>query len=648
MRNIGMSDSVIAPTADAPVEPVRGRSRWLRLIPLLLLLAAVWYVYAPSRKHMPHSDQLNFLVDTVGHDDFLDLVTRTYSYNRTRITSPGDTQLFRPVFFVWLSGLKAAFGTRFHYPQTVGIVLHCVVCVLLFFLVRRIFALNRDPAQGQPIGLPLALTAFYGLNYSIVEQVVWFNIQPYTLAIALMLGSVLLLLRGTRLDANTGSWRLSLAAAWLLMLIASFTYELGQFLAILAGLFLMATLPATRRRRLAMGAAFCAIAVIYQGVNQFDHRMHDNYPDDIGVADVLRKATPAATLEHATRYAVYTLVQPFMPIDVAAHREGKIFIAEDIWYHMLHSDPRRLDRFWPLGVRVNPSDRQPLLRTPLNVAGFLVFLLWIGLTVVGFILLWRQRDWKILALAALLAGVWATYAAMTVFGRMNMRPGFATLASNTHYNYMALLWAIAVSAIGLSRLQAAKSSVIGVPMHRLSAILIAGLTGLGIVSGSTVHRLNVDLSTRFYDQRVWLSSLREFIEAHEHEPDFRFAVAHDPLGRMPQICWVPVPSIYYQQYADRERATYVLTFPDARFRGIPMEEWQQEEDHTRLMPDFIRPGQVYPIFKLDDWYYAPSLTQCRDYFRTAGSSLVAHRDRSLVELMEWIKAHTPPPQAAAH
>ena len=129
---------------------------------------------------------------------------------------PGDTQLFRPLLFAWLSGLKACFGGHFEHCQLVSIVVHGVICVLLFILLRRLFAAADGPRLSPFIGLPFALTFFFALNYAIVEQVVWFHIQPYMVATALILGSVLLLLRGTEPELSRSSrcWCLAGPGCW--------------------------------------------------------------------------------------------------------------------------------------------------------------------------------------------------------------------------------------------------------------------------------------------------------------------------------------------------------------------------------------------------------------------------------------------------
>src|SRR5213075_3000061 len=66
---------------------------------LAILFGLVWLAYAPSLQQPPRSDQWCYLLDTRDRHDFGDLLRASYSYSRTRLMFPGDTELFRPVLF---------------------------------------------------------------------------------------------------------------------------------------------------------------------------------------------------------------------------------------------------------------------------------------------------------------------------------------------------------------------------------------------------------------------------------------------------------------------------------------------------------------------------------------------------------------------
>src|SRR5262249_29733045 len=152
----------------------------------------------------------------------------------------GDTPLFRPMFFVWLSGLKATFGVNFAACQLLGIGLHALVCVLFYLLLQRIFSRERMVRdwRSPATWLPFALAFFYALNYSLIEQVIWFNIQPYLLFVTLVLAALHLLVQITEKQTRFSVQLGCMVGSWILTLIASFTYELGQFFAMAVGLYL--------------------------------------------------------------------------------------------------------------------------------------------------------------------------------------------------------------------------------------------------------------------------------------------------------------------------------------------------------------------------------------------------------------------------
>ncbi|MBA4063582.1 MAG: hypothetical protein C0501_07675, partial [Isosphaera sp.] len=101
------------------------------------LAALVAAAYAPSLKHGPRADQWCYLIDTMEVHTVPGAVAATYSYNRTRIHSPGDTDLFRPVLFALLATEKVLFEGDQPRIQVIGIALHWVVCLLLLTVLRQ-------------------------------------------------------------------------------------------------------------------------------------------------------------------------------------------------------------------------------------------------------------------------------------------------------------------------------------------------------------------------------------------------------------------------------------------------------------------------------------------------------------------------------
>jgi hypothetical protein len=588
---------------------------------VLILLTAIALVYWPSLWHAPHSDQLVYYVDTLGHESFLDLVGHTYSYNRTRLVQAGDTQLFRPMFFVWQAGLKAFAGAYLEVCQGLGVVLHAVVCVLLWLLLRRIFQENR-PARGgrqSPARqLPFALAFFFALNYAIVEQVIWYNIQPYLVAIALMLAAILLLLKGTdTTEARSASKEIpclrgGLPAAWLLTLWATFTYEVAQFFAISAACFLAAT-PWTRwQKRCWVAATFVAIAVFYQAANFADRSYHTgSYSDDVSLTQLATRACDAATLEHASRYTLYTAVQPFLPCRISVFRHGKIRIAEELWYTGL---PWR----------------------PTLLLAWSVVAVWVALMLAG---MWRVRHRRSLCTALLLAGPTVAQAALIVLGRMNMRVGSTTLCYNSHYAYIGLLFALALSGALLASTQQFTGPITRRSAKVGAALLVLGLLALGVGSGYKVYRVNARIAENCRSYWEALPSLRSYIRAHRHEPNFRYALAWNPPELMPHSFEMPAPFLFYRRYADSEHATHVLWYENNRFTGLPMTEWRaSHSQETHLCGDFVQLGKKWQVFHRDGFFYAINFSQIRPFLACAApEGEDFYRDRDMANVLEWIR-----------
>ena len=176
--------------------PGHGLRRAWNWLGSLLVLALIAYAYGPSLRHGPRADQWTYLTETLGEYRFADVVAHTWSYSRTRMINPGDTQLYRPLLFVLLAVEKTLFGNDFLCWQATGVVLHSLVSLLLFLILRRIRALTvgADAARSVVDALPLVLTIFFATNFAILEQVIWSHIAGYLVLTALILTSLWLLL----------------------------------------------------------------------------------------------------------------------------------------------------------------------------------------------------------------------------------------------------------------------------------------------------------------------------------------------------------------------------------------------------------------------------------------------------------------------
>jgi hypothetical protein len=607
-----MNEGAAIPNREPIVTDSAARSdRWRLVLGSLILAAIVAVAYAPALHHLPHSDHANFILDTIDCNNFGDLLSHTYSFARTRVLCQGDTQLFRPALFVMLAALQEFVGLRWEWCQALSIALHMIACVLLLTLLERVFRRAR-PSDGKSEGgsrwtnarspftyLPFALAFFFALNYALIEQVIWYHIQGYLVALVLILAAIVLLFRATDAERPT----LFLGGAWALTLIAAFTYELGQFFAVCAGLYVVWARWADGRQRWAAGLAFLAIVGIYQGVNHVDRRQHcESYQDDVVLTSIAENACSVATIQNFTRYALYTTVQPFLPGSLFTHSHGKVGVDESLW--------RRLDDPSPFPVLAHSFDRcqvehhawsKGLHVRPSLIVGWVVVGLAASLMLLG--------AWKLtrpsFAVAALLAGSGLAQACMIVLGRLNMRPGHVTLAYNSHYTYFGLLFSLAVAAVLLAQAQRLRGHRGRLLARSMAGFLVLGLLALGIGSGLKVYRLNAHLADSFHSSQRWLRSLRDFVHAHEHEPDFRFAIAWNCREPMPNYCQIPVPYLFYRRYIDRDHPKYVLWYENRRFVGVPLAEWRKNhaENEPHFCANFVRMTRDQKVFYRDGLYY---------------------------------------------
>lgn len=606
------------------------RHGWVMLLAVLGI--AIVLVYQPSLKHVPHSDHQGFLLETTGHDDFFDLVRHTYSWTRTRLYAPGDTQLYRPLLFAWLSGLKACFGTHWDCCQAVGITLHALVCILLFILVREVLDI-QGVAGAWAAWLPFTLAFFFALNGVIVEQVIWFHIQPYLVALALMLGAAILLLRCTRVETSSWMRTVGISAAWLMILAACFVYELGQFQAVMAAIFLV--MMGATRRRLVIATAFLGIVVIYQAANHIDRQIHRaTFHDDMPLLEIVDKAASMSTIENSLRYGLFTVVGPFTRGPIGFLHHGKLFIPEHLWYRG-SLEPHFRGRIGP--PRPEAMLQFEVADMPLfTIAAWLTFALGLALVVAGLLRLARTRDREAFARAFLVGGGAAAQAMLVVLGRMNFRPYVEPLALNSHHAYSALLWSLALGSMLVVPLVRG-----GVRARAILTLFSIGLVGIGIDSGCRVHRLNTDLAQAFREQRACWRSLTQFFDAHQHEPDFSYALAIPPGRLSPNYCEIPLPFVADLRHFDGERPKYVLWCDGPVFENMLATEW--EECHPQAPPLFARLvqlGRHYQIFERDGRYFAVGLPGCvRPFLYSAAPAADPrfHSDSDLESLQAWVR-----------
>lgn len=567
------------------VEP-----RYLHPLFVAALVAAIWATYWPSLEHVPRADQWAYLIDTLHCETFGDLWSMSYSYNRVRAVGPGDADLFRPVLFALLVVEKHFFGNNFVPSQVISLALHTAVVLMLLALLRRIAASNSPgprasdgvPSFRSMTLLPYAATVFFALNFASMELVVWAHLHGYLLFLVFVLGAMLLLSDYLyRLDPTPRRARWTLIVCWLCAALSAFTYELGQFVGVLLGLALLAAAWRQPRRwtGLAVAGCFLAILPIYQATNRWDRAVHQGrFAEEYLPESIQEKALSIDTLAHAGRFVAFTAVQPFFPSVTGCWYQGeRIHIQEPVFG-------------WIKYVRPNSK----------LIISYGVALLFLAFCMIGlrrFVGSDARRLWPMLFIPAAL---FALYAAITVLGRMNLRPSRYVLCSNSYYTYIALLFVV-IAAFTLWQAFAKAPSR---RLNALGALLCAGLVFLGAYSSGRIRHVADRVRERYADFHATVRQLEAFIAEHRHEAGFRLAFDMRPDDPFPVTHSIPFPLTLTMRWIDNYEPKYVISFPDGRFTATPAAEWRRQHPGPRqLFPDLVRVGTDFNVWHWQGKYY---------------------------------------------
>jgi hypothetical protein len=559
----------------------------------VLLFVSIWFVYRSSVAHAPRSDQWSFLLDTIDQHGFVDTFSRTYSYNRMREVGPGDYQLFRPVLFALLSAEKALFGNNFAAWQWVGIVLHFLAAYLALQvmlqmqrLVRPSFSFSEADEAPSPEHwflkvLPYALALFFAMNFAVVEIVILSHINGYILFLVLVLGGLLLLLHYWAMaDAAWWTQALLVMGGWAVLLLAAFTHELGQLFAVPVGLVMALTERAKGRwgRGVAFIALFAGILPVYQAVNRMDQTLHADARPELTISTIAKQIPSAQTFEHAARYVLFTTVQPFFPSCAKWSFAGE-----------------RLEIQEPGAVAGNYRRGGPML-----IASFVVVGAGLLLAARGLSHLVRRNHQESRNLILLPVSLFALHLALTVFGRMNMRPSPRILSINSYYTYVPLLALL----LGLNLLWScaparARCGRIAV-VPALYMAFFAGLAVSILYSGEQVCAINVAVKNElrpFHASAQWLA---EFASSHEREPDFSFAFDPASYEEMDLSHGVPLYVILFKKSLNNQTPKYLVSLRGSKCSAV---ECAGEERRRPVFPDLVKVGISYNFFYFDGTYY---------------------------------------------
>ena len=321
-------------------RPDRARFRawytpaWRHGTAVAVLFLVVFVTYRPALRHPPRQDQWTFLLETVNADRFVPLVLQHVLVQPHRRGQLGGLSALppRPVRpAVRGEGplrrslhLLAGYGDRPALSRSSGY--SCASRCRL----HAAYPAGSAWAGRLRLALAYVLALFFAVNFAGTEMVIWHHIHGYLLFVLLVLGSWLLLLDELcDLPAPRGrSWRLG--GALLLTLLSAFTYETGAYYAVCLG-GVLALVSAGRRRfrrGLVLFALFAAVLPVFRAADWLDRRSHRHTQPDVTEATVWEHARWEPTTEHAKRYLLFTLCQPFFPSCPEWSFADRLFIPE--------------------------------------------------------------------------------------------------------------------------------------------------------------------------------------------------------------------------------------------------------------------------------------------------------------------------------
>ena len=296
-------------------------------------------------------------------------------------------------------------------------------------------------------------------------------------------------------------------------------------------------------------------------------------------ATVLDHAKPGPTLEHAGRYVLFTLVQPFFPAAPGW----------DFGKRLVMPEPGDApDRFFRL--------KQQLV--------FSYAVLLIGASLVS----WRfgrlvasRRVFSASPLLLLLSGLFALHLGVIVLGRMNLRPGPLVLMLNSYYAYTPLAILLVGAYFLCVRLAPVRPRV-------ECATLLLLLFALGAIADRSAHKVHA--MTELMDARQrplirQIAALEGLIAAHGGDPCFGITFASELRETLDWYHGLWQLEILFFRFIDHDAPTHVLCADGDGYAALSLEEFRavRGEGPARL-PRFVGPSQGFVVYAQDGTAYA--------------------------------------------
>lgn len=517
-----VSDADLPRTLSLPLSgpraPLAGRRLPLPAV-ALLLSAAAWIVYSPALNRVFVADQLWYFAELGGSTSLADGL-RHYDYAATRRYWKGDDALFRPLLFVWLAVLNAAFTYHHAWWNLASLMLHALVGLALYRLLVRI-----APA---PFAFGAAL--LFVVLQPQVELVIWNHLGGYLLA-------ALLLVIGLQAFAKMAvAERAVSSGEWVRYALAFTAAALCHEAMVVAAVIAALTVVHVWRRRgrrvpaagwVALAAPPFVFATLY-GVHaaRVSRLLYVDRPDGEGILGLanLARAAPA-TVQALGHWSMEVLV----PTALTFGAEPYLRLVKSF---------------------------TPALERPLQAVNVVV-----AITLVGALVSSTSREHlrRVAPLLVVVGGALLAYAAIICLGRSAQE----AVSAATYYLYLfsVLALVLAYAVVDPRRLTGLRRAAAAIS---LGVFLLLHAAGTRAVTAE-VGRVNAEASR-------YLKEVARFVDAYRHDPEFTFAIAKprphvDPEVRLregyPDERDAPehvrrVTEILFSRYYTTDRPKYVL------------------------------------------------------------------------------------------
>lgn len=224
---------------------------------IVALVALVLVVWQHSLDVFFRNDHWWFLFDVREYQhDLFQLVTRTYSYPRTREALPLSRFEFRPMTCLLFAVNQGVFGWNAWGWQAVSLALHAATTVTIYRFARAYL----------PSSLSFFWALLFGVAFSNAELITWSHIGGYNLFVLFSLGHMIFLksyLEKTRIK--------DLISSGMFLFLSCLSVELGVLVAFSSIVTILWFRPSEFKNRIAVIYACLLPVLAYMTINGADY-----------------------------------------------------------------------------------------------------------------------------------------------------------------------------------------------------------------------------------------------------------------------------------------------------------------------------------------------------------------------------------------